>query len=305
MSSEYNELLGVDNLHYALVAEDDDTAYSAGAVTYLAPAGEIQHEAKVDTNIRYYDNLPMFSTITEGATNVKITVSGVPARLAAILTGKPYDATHGVVIDTGDASNTPDCAFSGRMNLGGDDFRYFQYLKGKFSLGSESAQSRAEKTTEKTYELDYSALATAHKFTMPDGSIKSIKGLKADTTDAAFAGAASWFSQVQTPATLGAVTALTLSSAVPADEATSVAIGSSVVLTFSNKIARENVTIVSASGAVVTTAKTYDATGKILTIKPAVGLANSTVYIVAVAGVTDIYGQTLATSAINFTTAST
>ena len=192
-----------------------------------------------------------------------------------------------------------------RMNLGGDDFRYFQYLKGKFSLGSESAQSRAEKTTEKTYELDYSALATAHKFTMPDSSVKSIKGLKADTTDLAFTGAASWFSQVQTPATLGAVAALALSSAVPADEATSVAVGSSIVLTFSNKIARENVTIVSAAGAVVATAKTYDATGKILTVKPTVDLAKSTVYIVAVAGVTDIYGQTLATSAINFTTAST
>lgn len=100
----------------------------------------------------------------------------------------------------------------------------------------------------------------------------------------------------------GAPDAIALSSIVPADEAIDVAIAANIVLTFNNEIASEAVVVAAAGGGIVAGAKTWDATNKILTFNPTANLANSTVYLVTVGGVVDIYGQSLAAEVKNFTT---
>ena len=99
-----------------------------------------------------------------------------------------------------------------------------------------------------------------------------------------------------------APSALALSTIVPADDATAIAINSDIVITFNNQITKESIIVTSELGELVAGTKSFDATGKILTFNPAVDLTNSTVYIVAVAGVVDIYNQTLAPTVKNFTT---
>lgn len=99
-----------------------------------------------------------------------------------------------------------------------------------------------------------------------------------------------------------APSALTLSTISPADEDVDVAITSNVVLTFNNRIAREAVVVTDADGTMIAGAKTWDATGKILTFNPTANLDNSTVYLVSVAGVVDIYNQSLAATVKNFMT---
>ena len=96
--------------------------------------------------------------------------------------------------------------------------------------------------------------------------------------------------------------ALALSTTSPIDDAIDVAVDASIVLTFNNKVLRESVVVTSDAGLLVAGAKTWDATGKILTFDPTTPLALSTVYIVTVGGVADIYGQTLAAEVKNFIT---
>lgn len=100
-----------------------------------------------------------------------------------------------------------------------------------------------------------------------------------------------------------APSALALSTIVPDDEATAVAVDANIVMTFNNKIAKESIMITSEAGALVAGSKTWDATGKILTFNPTASLSTSTVYIVAIGGVVDIYNQALAATVKNFTTA--
>jgi len=102
--------------------------------------------------------------------------------------------------------------------------------------------------------------------------------------------------------TAAGVTALTMTS-VPADAATAVARAASIVLTFSNEIKSECISLITAAGVVVTTSKLWDATRKILTVTPSATMAATTVHIVSVAGVVDVYGQALASAAVDFTTA--
>jgi hypothetical protein len=102
----------------------------------------------------------------------------------------------------------------------------------------------------------------------------------------------------------GAPSALSLSSIVPADDATNIAIDANIVLTFNNEIATEAVVVTSDAGVIVAGAKTWDAAGKILTFNPTNNLTNGSVYLVTIGGVVDIYGQALASSVKNFTVVS-
>lgn len=311
MGSEYGELVNLDNLHYAKVTTDTDAAYEAAAVAYLAPAGDISHEAATNIKTRYYDGKPMFTTVTEGATAVSITVSGIPAQKAAELTGKPYDVATGRVYDTGDASKTPWYSFGGRMELGDGGYRYFWYLKGKFSLGAEEAATKTDDIDEKTYSLTYTAMVTIHEFVglpNPDGGediTAGVKAVKADTTDPAF-DPTGWFDQVQTPDSAGAPTAIALSSIVPAADATAVVKTADIVITFNNKIADSNISLVNSPLGTFVTAitKAWNATGKVLTVHPTTALAGATRHAIIIANVTDIYGQELTDTVKYFTTAS-
>jgi hypothetical protein len=99
-----------------------------------------------------------------------------------------------------------------------------------------------------------------------------------------------------------APSALALSSISPVDYDVNTAIASNIVLTFNNKILREAVVVASEAGEKVLGVKSWDTTGKILTFNPTSDLTNNTVYIVAVTGVVDVYGQSLDAEIKNFTT---
>lgn len=99
-----------------------------------------------------------------------------------------------------------------------------------------------------------------------------------------------------------APSALALSSIVPDDDTNTAAITANIVLTFNNEIASEAIVVSSAAGAIIAGVKTWDAAKKILTFNPTADLTNATTYLVAVTGVVDVYGQSLAPVVKNFTT---
>lgn len=195
----YGELIGCDEMHYSKVSEDSLESYMAATPKYLAPTADISHDTTVNASKRYYDNQPRYVDLNEGNTSVKIVISGVPCVLAAELTGKPYDTEKGLFYDTGDLSEAPYCALSGRMDLGGGGHRYFNYLKGKFTLGSQTAKTKEENITANTTDLTYEPVVTTHKFKVDAEKIRGVKAVFADTTDKNFTTADTWFSKVQTP----------------------------------------------------------------------------------------------------------
>jgi len=196
---KYGELINIEDLYTALVSQDDEAAYKSGENKYLAPAAEITHDTTTNVNKRFYDGKLRYVTVTEGSTSVPVVVSGVPCSLASELTGKPYNKDTGEFYDTGDSSNTPYRALSGRMELGDGGYRYFQYLKGKFSIGAEKAQTKQENITPNTVTLTYTPVVTIHKFKVEENKICGVKSVKADSFDETFNGAENWFKKVQTP----------------------------------------------------------------------------------------------------------
>lgn len=300
MEQKYGEFVGVDSVYYALITQDDAGGYVASAPEYLAPVAEISGEAETNNTPTYYDNKPGNNYVSEGVTTLAITVSNAHAQLMAIILGKSFDAANARVYDSGQP-NPPDVAIGFRYNMGKAGFRYFWYLKGTFSGGAEEAATKSNDVDIRTYELTFTAVTTTFEFQV-NGADISLKRVFGDTSDPAFV-ATGWFTQVQTPDTGTTPSALALSTILPADGAATVARASTIVLTFNNKVAVEAITLINTtSGDITAITKAWDATGKILTITPSATLAATTKFVVAIAGVVDIYGQALAASGKDFTT---
>jgi len=96
--------------------------------------------------------------------------------------------------------------------------------------------------------------------------------------------------------------ALELSTISPADGVSDIAINANIVLTFNNAIKSNMVSVAAEDGTLIEGSKSWDTDKKILTFNPTSDLANSTVYLVTIAGVVDIYNQVLATEVSNFET---
>lgn len=300
MERKYGEFVGVDNLHYSLITADSSASYTTGTPVYLAPVAEIAGAPEVNNLTTYYDNKAGNNFVTEGKTELKIVVSNVPAETMATILGKKYDSTSGRVYDDGQA-NPPYVALGFRYNMS-DGYRYYWYLKGTFSGGSEDSTTKSSDLDVKTYELTFTAVTTTHEWTI-DTVSKSLKRIFGDTADESFV-SADWFTQVQTPDTSGAPSALSLASSVPSDGATGVSVSENLTLTFNNAIDSYAVTLINTTTpAVIPSTMGLDSTKKILTINPTSNLETSTKYAIVASKATDIYGQDLNNTVVDFETA--
>lgn len=201
MDQKYGEFVGVDSIYTADVLTDDVGGITFGTPEYLAPAAEIAGEPEVNNVTTYYDNKAANNYVTEGKTELKVVVSNIPAVVMADHLGKAYDATNGRVYDNGEA-NPPDKAIGFRYNMGKNGYRYYWYLKGTFSGGTEEAATKTTDVDAKTYELTYTAVTTTHEFTVGTEKM-SLKRVFGDTADENF-DPVGWFAQVQTPNAIGA-----------------------------------------------------------------------------------------------------
>lgn len=199
-------------------------------------------------------------------------------------------------------------------DVAGNDFGYKLHLiYGGNASPSEKAYATINDTPEAiTFSWEVTTTPVEVAGFKPTASL-TIDSTKADTAKLAaletiLFGSANADARLPLPDEVAAIfaadapSALALSSIVPGDDETDVAIDSTIVLTFNNKIDSETITVASEGGDLVAGSKSWDATGKILTFTPTASLTNATMYIVTVAGVADIYGQSMDTVVKNFMT---
>src|SRR5512138_26981 len=126
--SNLKSFVGVDQIYYALVTQDDSSAYAAGTPAYLAPAMNIAQAPKANSKTQYADNQPFDAMSSEGETEMDIEVTGLPLDIQATLLGRVYDAATGRMFDNG--GTPPDVALGFRAKKRGGDYRYYWFLKG-------------------------------------------------------------------------------------------------------------------------------------------------------------------------------
>ncbi len=303
--AEYKSIVGVDEVYYALLQQDDADGYVALTPQKLVPAMTIKGTPATTSETQYADNQAFDQASAEGVTELELTAPSFPDTVIAELLGEVFDAVSGRIFDNADPAQSPYFAIGYRFKKSNGKYRYRWYLKCRAEKPGEEADSQTDKVTFKTQTLKVSALKTIHKFdllgdrTLMDG----VKRVRGDEDTENFDGA-SWFSAVQVPVA-GAPAAFTLTSS-PLDGATDVALFDSTVLTFSNPLAsgREaGIALVNANSLVpVAVARIINATRNEVTLTPIAYLNADTSYAIVIHDVVDIYGQALADTVIDFTT---
>lgn len=290
---------GLQKLYIAEVLQDDAALYSAGTPEWLAPAAEAAQTPTTSSSTQYADDAPFEQLEAEAETKVDLTITGISLEMLAKITGKTFDATTGRIYDH--KGTAPYFALSFRSKKSNGKYRYYQYLKGKFSVPGEEHATETDKPDPKTVKLTYTAIFSEHVFNLGAKS-ETAKKVVGDEDADAFSGA-TWFSTVQVPG-VASVEPLALSSSVPVDDATGVSRSADITLTFNNALvvaSLSNILLLDNNSAVVTCAKSLDSTKKIATLNPDTDLAASTAHTIVIGGVKDIYGQTL-TTIVTFTT---
>lgn len=298
-AGEYRSAIGLDSLYIAEVTTDCASAYVADTPEYLAPAAEASMEPSQSTETQYADDQAYDVMFSEGETKIKVKITGMPAEMFAKLLGREFDAGTGRVFDN--AATPPYFALSFRSLKSNGSYRYYQFLKGRFSVPKDEAATKGDTPDPKTVELEFTAIKTIYEWNL--GTVTdSVKRVFGDTDTTSFS-ATGWFAQVQVPSA-SSPSSLALSSSDPTDGASGVLVTKTVTLTFNNALINNAiymVVVTKADGTVVACTNSLDSTKKIMTVDPDASLDASSTYIVAIA-VTDIYGDTLQT-AINFATA--
>ncbi len=300
MTVNNKSFVGVDQIYYALITQDDPSAYAAGVPAVFAPAMNIAQAPKSNSKVQYADNQPFDTMSSEGETELDVEITGLPLNVQATILGRVYDAATGRLFDNG--GTPPDIALGFRAKKSNGDYRYYWFLKGKFTSPNEEQATQTDTPDPKSTKLKFTAVRTIYQFDL--GSINdSAKRVVGETSDANFS-ATGWFSAVQVPSA-GAPAAFTLTP-IPADAATGVVVSSNITLTFSNPLAgnaENGIILTSAAGVPKACARTLNAARTVVTLNPTTDMAALTEYLVIIPGVTDVYGQSLADTVVNFQTA--
>lgn len=300
-TTEYRTSIGLDSVYVAQILQDDSDAYLADTPIYLAPAAELSGAPTINEETLYYDDQPYESLLAEGKTERKLTLSALPAEVEALLTGEVLNAASGRLYDSAAPASAPYFALGYRAQKSNGHYRYVWFLKGRFQKPANEHTTLGESATPKPIELTYNAIKTVYKFdqgSRTDG-VKRIMGDE-DTTNFS---AANWFTAVQTPGS-SSPSALTCTP-VPADGATNVVVTADLTFTFNNRIrsGSTGVVLTKNDGTIVAGAYSWNAGYTVLTFNPTSSLSAGADYLITLSGVTDIYGQTLANTVYNFTTA--
>jgi phi13 family phage major tail protein len=298
---EKKSVVGLRDLYIALVSQDDASAYAAGSPQAFAPAVNASHRLTSSTQIQYADDGVFDQLSAEGETKIELEVTNIPLDMLALVLGKTYDGDTGRFFDH--EGEAPDVALSFRSVKSNGAYKYFQYLKGRFSTPDEDQATKADKVDPKTLKITFTAVKTTYEFEVSTGVEKGVKRVIGDEDISGFDGA-DWFDAVQVPV-MGSPSALTCTPS-PADAATGVTVSTNIVLTFSNPLAgnaENGIVLTTVAGVIKACSRTLNAARTVVTLDPTTNMAGATQYLVIVPGVTDIYGQSLADAVYDFTTA--
>lgn len=203
-SQQIFEFRGVDNFYFAEVTKDDADGYTCGTPIHI-PVQEIGKSVDAASEAHYYDNKAMIVVNSESADTITLTLAPPALDKLAKLTGKSFDATTGMMVDSPRQNKYFAIMYRTKGTDGG--YRYVSRLKGQFNIPEETVQTENDGTDTNNTQIEFTGIYTEYEFTkgIYDGSSWSKSGVKGIVVDARYglANVTNFFAQVQTPDTIG------------------------------------------------------------------------------------------------------
>lgn len=300
--------IGIEKLYVAKNLTDTPTAMTFTTPKYYEDIQELDLKPKVNSNSAYAENRKVDQVTLFDSCDISMSRYAMSSAERAFLLGQSLASTGGSI--SSDADEAPYIALLYKTPIrvnGVSGYRYGVIYKVMFTPPDETMKGLAGKPDlSESAKLAGSAQASEWSFIDENGKSKHPWEYHVDTTDPGCPENIDsiWFNSVPIPS-VTPVSALALSNSNPANNDTAVALDAKPVLTFNNAISNyDNILLMNITdGSLVTSSMTLDITGKILTVTPGANLVTGKVYNIILSGVTDVYGQTLATQVVKFTTA--
>lgn len=294
-----NPTIGLKNAGYFKLVNVDDgiNVPSYAAFSKIKDAISAKITPKTSSETQWADDAPVDIIQSLGEVTVEIDAREVPISVQADLLGHTF--TGGKLVKKSTDIAPFICFAFMAMKADRTNYRYDKLYKGKFELIESTNETVADKTKTQTRKLKGTFIKRIY-----DDQWEAIT----DTDEATYVTAlgTNWFSYVDNPSDL---VPPTVSTIVPALNATAIAISSTVVITFSEAIQNaiaSNLFIAKATdGSIVAATLAVNAAGTIVTIAPSSNLTAATAYYVyATTNIKDINGNALAATYVSkFTTA--
>lgn len=173
--SQVFKFRGCDNCYVAELLTDNTEGVTYGTPKKLFPLGEVGKSTSSDSAASYADNKALLIVNSEGNDEIALTGFGISLDMLAEITGKTFDESKGVFIDT--VREVKYFALLYREKLTNGKYRYHSRLKGTFNIPDEGAATEDDGTDSTGQELTFTGIFTEHAFT--NGG--SAKGLVIDT----------------------------------------------------------------------------------------------------------------------------
>ena len=199
------EFRGVDNFYFAEILQDDATGYVCGTPVHI-PVQEVGKTTDSASEAHYYDNKAMIVVNSESADTISLIVAPPALDKLAALTGKSFDDTTGMMIDS--PRNNKYFAIMYRTKGTDGGYRYVSRLKGQFNIPDETNATENDGTDTNNTTIEFTGIYTEHEFNKgkkENGAwVKS--GVKGIVVDARYqrANLSNFFASVQTPDTVQA-----------------------------------------------------------------------------------------------------
>lgn len=290
-------IIGLRDLHYAILVEDTSTAVSYETPVKIAGAVQANINPNPSMETLFADDGPSETAATLGQIELEIVAKDFPIEVQAALLG--HSVVGGVMIRK--STDVPPWVAIGFKSLKSNGFyRYVWLLKGKFQVPEQNHETKGDRVNFQTPTL-------RGVFVRRDFDDAWQKQTDEDYVDYVPAIGTNWFLDVQGSPDVTPPTVVVS----PADGDTGVAVGANITWTFNEPIKASLVTaanfmvIKAADGTVVPGTLSINGQHTIVTFDPTNNLEASAPYIaICTTNVTDVAGNALAaTSVTNFTTA--
>ena len=177
--------IGINNLHYAKLTDDNSSGCTYSTVTKIAGAITVDIQPSSNSNTLYADDAPFAVATALGEITVSIELADLPLKVQADLLG--HSISDGVM--TASASDkAPYVAILFESAKHDGSTRYVKLLKGMFKEPQESPTTKTDSPEFVTSTIEGTFIAREY-----DQKWK----LTADTSDPTFTGAQNWYSSVE------------------------------------------------------------------------------------------------------------
>ncbi|MHB1167355.1 MAG: major tail protein [Carboxydocellales bacterium] len=290
-------LVGLKKLYFAILTTDDANGFTYQAPVAIPGARAIKVDPKTSSESLYADDGPLVTSNQLGDVDVELETAYLTQTIQAALLGH---SVVGGVMTRKHSDISPYVALGYERTKENGSSRFVWLYKGRFEEMSTDDSTKEDK-------VKYNTPKIKAKFIRRIFDAAWSKTTDQDDPTYVAATGTTWFDSVGTADT----TPPTISTYLPANNATGVAVGATINWTFSEAIDQAGITAANfvvfkdTDGTVVAGALTYDAATFKVTLTPSAALTALTAYrAVVTKDVQDLSGNKLAANSVTkFTTA--